>query len=542
MTVTERLYIYDTTLRDGQQTQGVTFSLEDKNRISNLLDNLGVDYIEGGWPGANPTDSDFFDQKNSFINAKLVAFGMTKRFGRSAENDEVLSEIVNSRTSVVCLVGKSHEFHVKQALGISLEENMELIVSSISYLKSLGKEVHFDAEHFFDGFLSDPEYSTRIVQEALKAGAKWVILCDTNGGCMPDQIYSTVQELSKAGVDTNKLGIHAHNDTENAVANSLAAVSAGVRQIQGTLNGLGERCGNANLISIIPTLLLKKPFADKFHTGITIANLKELTRASRLMDDVLNRVPNRFAPYVGSSAFAHKAGLHASAILKNTDTYEHISPDIVGNERIIPVSNQAGQSNLRERLLQAGIVVSKDDTRLSELLKQIKEKENQGFSFDSASASFEIFARKNLNQMPSFFEVRRYRVTTERRIDALGNMNTLSEAVVVVRIGENETLSVSESMDERLNDLGPVNALAKAIGKDLGKYQDIINDLKLVDFKVRITSGGTSAVTRVLIDSEDSKGTRWSTVGVSANILDASFQALLDSINWKLIKEGATPN
>ena len=542
MTVTERLYIYDTTLRDGQQTQGVTFSLEDKNRISNLLDNLGVDYIEGGWPGANPTDSDFFDQKNSFINAKLVAFGMTKRFGRSAENDEVLSEIVNSRTSVVCLVGKSHEFHVKQALSISLEENMELIVSSISYLKSLGKEVHFDAEHFFDGFLSDPEYSTRIVQEALKAGAKWVILCDTNGGCMPDQIYSTVQALSKAGLDTNKLGIHAHNDTENAVANSLAAVSAGVRQIQGTLNGLGERCGNANLISIIPTLLLKKPFADKFHTGITIANLKELTRASRLMDDVLNRVPNRFAPYVGSSAFAHKAGLHASAILKNTDTYEHISPDIVGNERIIPVSNQAGQSNLRERLLQAGIEVSKDDTRLSELLKQIKEKENQGFSFDSASASFEIFARKILNQMPSFFEVKRYRVTTERRIDALGNMNTLSEAVVVVKIGENETLSVSESMDERLNDLGPVNALAKAIGKDLGKYQDIINDLKLVDFKVRITSGGTSAVTRVLIDSEDSKGTRWSTVGVSANILDASFQALLDSINWKLIKEGATPN
>ena len=542
MTVTERLYIYDTTLRDGQQTQGVTFSLEDKNRISKLLDNLGIDYIEGGWPGANPTDSEFFDQKNSFSNAKLVAFGMTKRFGRSAENDEVLSEIVNSRTSVVCLVGKSHEFHVKQALGISLEENIELIVSSISYLKSLGKEVHFDAEHFFDGFLSDPEYSTRVVQEALNSGAKWVILCDTNGGCVPEQIYSTVQKLSKAGVDTNKLGIHAHNDTENAVANSLAAVSAGVRQIQGTLNGLGERCGNANLISIIPTLLLKKPFTDKFHTGITLDNLKELTRASRLMDDVLNRVPNRFAPYVGSSAFAHKAGLHASAILKNTDTYEHISPSIVGNERIIPVSNQAGQSNLRERLLQAGIVISKDDTRLSDLLKQIKEKENQGFSFDSASASFEIFARKNLSQMPNFFEVKRYRVTTERRIDALGNVNTLSEAVVVVKIGKNETLSVSESMDEHMNDLGPVNALAKAIGKDLGKYQDIINDLKLVDFKVRITSGGTSAVTRVLIDSEDSKGTRWSTVGVSANILDASFQALLDSINWKLIKEGAKPN
>ncbi len=542
MTSKERLYIYDTTLRDGQQTQGVTFSLEDKNRISNLLDNLGVDYIEGGWPGANPTDSEFFDQKMSFKNSKLVAFGMTKRFGRSVENDEVLSEIVNSRTSVVCLVGKSHEFHVKQALGISLEENIELIVSSIRYLKSLGKEVHFDAEHFFDGFASDPEYSTRVVEEALKAGAKWVILCDTNGGCIPGQIYSTVQKLSKAGVETNKLGIHAHNDTENAVANSLAAVSAGVRQIQGTLNGLGERCGNANLVSLIPTLLLKKPFTEQIHTGITLDKLKELTRASRLMDDLLNRVPNRFAPYVGSSAFAHKAGLHASAILKNTDTYEHISPGLVGNERIIPVSNQAGQSNLRERLIQAGIDISKDDTRLPGLLKEIKEKENQGFSFDSASASFEIFARKNLNQMPNFFEVKRYRVTTERRTDALGNMNTLSEAVVVVKIGKSETLSVSESMDEDMKDLGPVNALAKAIGKDLGKYQDIIKDLKLVDFKVRITSGGTSAVTRVLIDSEDSKGLRWSTVGVSANILDASFQALLDSINWKLIKAGATPN
>jgi len=542
VTDTERLYIYDTTLRDGQQAQGVTFSLEDKNRISHLLDNLGVDYIEGGWPGANPTDSKFFDQKVALKNAKLAAFGMTKRAGRSVENDEVLSQVVNAGTSVVCLVGKAHEFHVKQALGISLEENLELIVSSISYLKSLGKEVHFDAEHFFDGYVSDPNYSTRVVREALKAGADWVILCDTNGGCIPAEIYSTIKELYKSGVDTCKLGIHAHNDTENAVANSLAAVSAGVRQIQGTLNGLGERCGNANLISIIPTLLLKKSFAEKFHTGITLDNLKELTRASRVMDDVLNRVPNRFSPYVGSSAFAHKAGLHASAILKNTETYEHISPELVGNERIIPVSNQAGQSNLRERLLQAGIKISKDDSRLPLLLKEIKEKENEGFSFDSASASFEIFARKYLNQMPNFFEVKRYRVTTERRIDPSGNQNTLSEAVVVVKIGEKETLSVSESMDKDMNDLGPVNALAKAIGKDLGQYQDIISDLRLVDFKVRITSGGTSAVTRVLIDSEDSKGTRWSTLGVSANILDASFQALLDAINWKLIKEGATQN
>ena len=542
MTTRERLYIYDTTLRDGQQTQGVTFSLDDKLRISELLADIGIDYIEGGWPGANPIDSEFFDKKREFGRTRLVAFGMTKRFGRSVENDETLAQVISAGTSVVCLVGKSHEFHVQKALGISLDENLELITSSIKHLKSLGKEVHFDAEHFFDGFAANKAYSISIVKEAMLSGADWVVLCDTNGGCMPDQIKATVESLIREGVDGSRLGIHAHNDTENAVANSLVAVQAGVRQIQGTLNGLGERCGNANLISLLPTLLLKPQFAEKFVTGVTSDSLKEITRLSRIMDDVLNRVPNRFAPYVGSSAFAHKAGLHASAILKNTDTYEHISPVIVGNERIIPVSNQAGQSNLRERLLQAGIEISKEDIRLSELLKQIKEKEGQGFSFDSASASFEIFARKNLNQLPNFFEVKRYRVTTERRIDALGNVNTLSEAVVVVKIGNNETLSVSESMDEHMNDLGPVNALAKAIGKDLGKYQDIINDLKLVDFKVRITSGGTSAVTRVLIDSEDSKGTRWSTVGVSANILDASFQALLDSINWKLIKEGASPN
>ena len=542
MTTKERLYIYDTTLRDGQQTQGVTFSLDDKLRISQLLADIGIDYIEGGWPGANPVDSEFFDKRVELGKTRLVAFGMTKRFGRSVENDETLAQIISAGTSVVCLVGKSHDFHVKKALGISLDENVELITSSIKHLKSLGKEVHFDAEHFFDGFVANKSYALSIVKEAMSAGADWVVLCDTNGGCMPDQVKATVESLIQEGIDGNRLGIHAHNDTENAVANSLAAVQAGVRQIQGTLNGLGERCGNANLISILPTLLLKPLFAERFITGVTFNNLKEITRASRIMDDVLNRVPNRFAPYVGSSAFAHKAGLHANAILKNTETYEHINPELVGNERIIPVSNQAGLSNLREKLQQAGIKANDDNGKLSMLLKEIKDKESEGYSFDSAGASFEIFARKILGQMPNFFEVKRYRVTTERRKDTIGNTKTLSEAVVVLKIGDKETLSVSESMDEDMNDLGPVNALSKAISKDLGHYQDIIDGVRLVDFKVRITSGGTSAVTRVLIDSEDEKGLRWSTLGVSANILDASFQALLDSINWKLIKEGATPN
>ena len=542
MTTRERLYIYDTTLRDGQQTQGVTFSLDDKMRISQLLEDIGIDYIEGGWPGANPVDSEFFDKRKQLKKTKLVAFGMTKRFGRSVENDETLAQVVSAKTSVVCLVGKSHDFHVKEALGISLDDNIELITSSIKHLKSLGKEVHFDAEHFFDGYAANRKYSISIVKEAIAAGADWVVLCDTNGGTMPDQVRKTIEDLSEQGVDASRLGIHAHNDTENAVANSLAAVQAGVRQIQGTLNGLGERCGNANLISILPTLLLKPQFAEKFVTRVTHESLKEITRASRIMDEVLNRVPNRFAPYVGTSAFAHKAGLHANAILKNTETYEHINPELVGNERIIPVSNQAGLSNLKEKLQQAGIQLDGNSEKLPLLLKEIKDKESEGFSFDSANASFEIFARRFLGQMPNFFQVKRYRVTTERRKDTIGNTKTLSEAVVVLKIGDKETLSVSESMDEQLNDLGPVNALSKAISKDLGHYQNIINGVRLVDFKVRITSGGTSAVTRVLIDSEDERGLRWSTVGVSANILDASFQALLDSINWKLIKEGAPPN
>ena len=537
----DQLYIFDTTLRDGAQTQGVDFSIDDKEKISSALDELGVDYIEGGWPGANPTDTEFFNKDHNFKSANLTAFGMTKKSEHSAENDPMLSSLINSKSSSICLFGKSWDFQVDVALGISNQENLTNISDSAKHIVKSGKEFMFDAEHFFDGYKANSEYALACLKSAYDNGARWIVLCDTNGGTLPHEIEKIILEVTKH-IPGKNLGIHAHNDTENAVANSLAAVLAGVRQIQGTINGLGERCGNANLISLLPTLLLKPQFSEKFVTGVTSDSLKGITRASKIMDDVLNRVPNRFAPYVGSSAFAHKAGLHANAILKDTETYEHIDPELVGNERIIPVSNQAGLSNLREKLQQAGIKADGDTGKLSMLLKEIKYKESEGYSFDSANASFEIFARRMLGQMPNFFEVKRYRVTTERRKDTIGNTKTLSEAVVVLKIGDKETLSVSESMDEEMNDLGPVNALSKAISKDLGQYQNIINGVRLIDFKVRITSGGTSAVTRVLIDSEDEKGLRWSTVGVSANILDASFQALLDSINWKLIKEGASTN
>jgi 2-isopropylmalate synthase len=350
-----------------------------------------------------------------------------------------------------------------------------------------------------------------------------------------------VRAVIASGIEGARLGIHCHDDTGNAVANSLAAVEAGARQIQGTLNGLGERCGNANLVTLIPTLLLKEPFATALEIGVSREGLASLVRVSRSLDDILNRVPLRSAPYVGASAFAHKAGLHASAILKDPSTYEHVPPEIVGNERIIPMSNQAGQSNLRARLAAAGIAVEAKDARLGRILEVIKEREDQGYAYDGAQASFELLARRELGLMPEFFEVKRYRVTVERRKNKYDRMVSLSEAVVVVKIGDQKMLSVSESMDESGTDRGPVNALSKALAKDLGPYQAMIDDLRLVDFKVRITQGGTEAVTRVIIDSEDSQGRRWSTVGVSPNIVDASFEALLEAINWKLVRDVERP-
>jgi 2-isopropylmalate synthase len=535
----QRLYLYDTTLRDGQQTQGVQFSTAEKRQIATALDALGVDYIEGGWPGANPTDSEFFADPLP-TRATMTAFGMTKRSGRSADNDDVLAAVLNANTAAVCLVGKTHEFHVKTALNIPLEDNVANIAASFAHLKAQGREALFDAEHFFDGYRANPAYALECLHAAYTNGARWIVLCDTNGGTLPADVYRITAAVIASGIPGDHVGIHTHNDTENAVANSLAAIDAGARQIQGTLNGLGERCGNANLVSLIPTLLLKEPYASTFDTGVTPTALAHLTRTSRMLDDILNRVPLRFAPYVGASAFAHKAGLHASAILKDPTTYEHIDPAKVGNARIIPMSNQAGQSNLRARLQAAGIEVAPNDPRLARILDTIKEREDQGYAYDGAQASFELLARKELGLLPDYFTVKRYRVTVERRQNSRGHTVTMSEAVVVVQIGTETMLSVSESLDETGSDRGPVNALSKALAKDLGPYQSIIDDLHLVDFKVRITQGGTEAVTRVIIDSEDAEGRRWSTVGVSPNIVDASFEALLDALTWKLVRDGAT--
>ena len=533
----DRLYLYDTTLRDGQQTQGVQFSTEDKHQIAAALDHLGIDYIEGGWPGANPTDSEFFADAPK-TKAVFTAFGMTKRAGRSAENDEVLAGVLNAGTSAVCLVGKTHDFHVSTALGISLEENIDNIEKSIAHIVAQGREALFDAEHFFDGYKANPDYAVACCKAAYDAGARWIVLCDTNGGALPGEVYQITLKVIEAGIPGTHLGIHTHDDTGNAVANSLAAVNAGARQVQGTLNGLGERCGNANLVTLLPTFLLKEPYKSTLDTGVSAEALESLVQTSRMLDDILNRVPLRSAPYVGASAFAHKAGLHASAILKDPSTYEHIPPETVGNARIVPMSNQAGQSNLRKRLADMGLDVA-DRADLGRILDRIKDREAEGYSYDTAQASFELEARREIGCMPAFFEVERYRATVERRKDARGRVVHLSEVTVVVNIDGERHLSVSEGIMADGNDGGPVNALSKALVKDLGPYSELIADMELVDFKVRITNGGTEARTRVIIDFEDSQGRRWSTVGVSSNIIDASFEALLDAVLWKLLRDGA---
>jgi 2-isopropylmalate synthase len=536
-----RLSLYDTTLRDGQQTQGVQFSTPDKLRIAATLDALGLDYIEGGWPGANPTDSAFFAERPE-TRATFTAFGMTKRTGRSAANDDVLAAVVNAGTPAVCLVGKTHPFHVETALGITLEENLETISASIAHLAGLGREALFDAEHFFDGYRADPGYALDCLRAARDAGARWVVLCDTNGGTLPAEIGRVTAEVIAAGIPGERLGIHTHDDTGNAVAGSLAAVDAGARQIQGTLNGLGERCGNANLVTLIATLLLKEPYASRYETGVPAEALAGLTRASRMLDDILNRVPLRSAPYVGASAFAHKAGLHASAIAKNPATYEHIDPAAVGNTRIVPMSNQAGQSNLRARLADMGLAPEKGDPALGRILEQVKERETQGYAYDGAQASFELLARGELGLLPAFFEVERYRVISERRRNARGQTVVESEAVVTISIrADTRTSYFKNEHPQDMSDDGPVNALWQALKTDLGPYQDKIEDMRLTDFQVRITNGGTEAVTRVIIDFQDGQGRDWSTVGVSANIVEASFEALLDGVNWKLIRDGARP-
>ena len=529
----ERLYLFDTTLRDGAQTQGVDFSVEDKRQIALALDELGIDYIEGGWPGANPTDTAFFGDPPKLTHAKLVAFGMTKRPGRSAGNDPGLASVLDAKVSACCLVGKTWDFHVDVALEVPREDNLKAITESMSAVSQRAREPMFDAEHFFDGYKANPAYALKCLHAALDGGARWLVLCDTNGGTLPHEINRIVGEVTKVIVG-DLLGIHTHNDTDNAVANTLAAVEAGVRQVQGTLNGLGERCGNANLVSLIPTLLLKPGFKERFDLGIDAAKLKRMTHVSRLLDEILNRPPNRHAPYVGASAFAHKGGLHASAVAKDPRTYEHVPPETVGNTRKILVSDQAGRSNLLSRMEELGIDVDSKDARVSTLLERIKEREYLGYAYDGAEASLELLARRALNQVPTYFTIEGFRVSVERRHNALGEMITASEAVVKVVVDGERLMSVGEGN-------GPVNALDQALRKDLGRYSKWLEDLRLVDFKVRILTAGTEAVTRVMVESADGKGARWSTVGVSPNIVDASFEALLDSITYKLLRDGAPP-
>ncbi|WP_226925855.1 citramalate synthase [Meridianimarinicoccus sp. MJW13] len=533
----ERLYLFDTTLRDGQQTQGVQFQTPEKIRIAKALDDLGIDYIEGGWPGANPTDSEFFAAPPQ-TRATLTAFGMTKRAGRSAENDEVLAGVLNANTPAVCLVGKTHDFHVTTALGIELEENLDNISRSIAHIVAQGREALFDAEHFFDGYKSNPEYALNCLRAAYEAGARWIVLCDTNGGSLPGEVGRITGLVIDAGIPGDRLGIHTHDDTGNAVANSLAAIDAGARQVQGTLNGLGERCGNANLVSLIPTLLMKDPYRSRFDTGVSLDGLKSLTRVSRLLDDILNRVPQKSAPYVGASAFAHKAGLHASAILKDPTTYEHVEPGTVGNARVIPMSNQAGQSNLRRRLAEAGFDVAPGTPALGRILDRIKEQESAGYSYDTAQASFELIARQELGGVTDYFSVDWYRVVIARRRTDSGVEHS-SEASVQVRVGDEALRLHAFGSDSLGRDSGPVSALYSALVQGLSPYRSSIEDMRLVDFRVRIIGAGTEAVTRVIIDSVDRSGNSWSTVGVSANIIDASFDALLDAINWKLAHDGA---
>lgn len=530
----DRVYLFDTTLRDGAQTQGVDFSVEDKRVIAKALDKLGVAYIEGGWPGANPTDSEFFAAKPNLKRAKFVAFGMTKRPGRSAANDPGLAAILDAKADAACLVGKSWDFQVDVALGISLTENLELISDSIAAAHKKFGEAMFDAEHFFDGYKANPQFAFDCLKAALDAGARWAVLCDTNGGTMPYEVERIVGEVVQKLGDGSRLGVHTHNDTENAVANTLAAVKAGVRQVQGTLNGLGERCGNANLIALIPSLMLKPWFAENIDIGLSEQDLTHLTATSRTLDELLNRAPNRHAAYVGASAFAHKGGLHVSAVMKDPKTYEHVPPESVGNKRHILMSDQAGRSNLLVRLTEAGIKYDVNDSRLNALLDDVKQREAEGYSYDGAEASFEVLARRALGQMPEFFKIRSFRVQVERRFNAKAELVTISEATVKLDVDGETLFSVAEGN-------GPVNALDHAIRKDLGRYQGYIDDLRLVDFKVRILNGGTEATTRVMIESADGQGNRWFTVGVSPNIIDAAFMALMDSIQWKLLRDGAQP-
>ena len=527
----EKIYIFDTTLRDGAQTEGVDFTVNDKIKIAQNLNDIGVDYIEGGWPGANPTDTEYFNTPQKLDKSIFTAFGMTKKLGRSADNDPTLSPILNANTKAVCIVGKSWDFHVDVALGITKEENLTNIKETAKYFIKNKREFIFDAEHFFDGYKNNPTYALNCLKHAYDEGAKWLVLCDTNGGTLPHEVGEIISKVSKT-IPGKNLGIHAHNDTENAVSNSLTAILAGVRQVQGTINGLGERCGNANLMSIIPTLFLKKSFNEKFEVNINKEKLTSLTECSRMLDEILNIKSNKSLAYVGASAFSHKGGLHVSAVQKNPKTYEHIDPKLVGNHRNIIVSDQAGKSNILSRLEKYGFKINSKDPKILKILEEVKGREFSGYSYDGADASFELLANRLLENVPDYLSVESYSVTVEKS----EKLNTNAEVVFLID---------GKKIICKGKGNGPVNALDNAIRENFSKvekYYNFFSDLKVLDYKVRILNTGTEATTRVLIESTDKSGVSWFTIGVSPNIIEASFKALIDSLEYKLFKEKAPAN
>jgi len=526
-----RIHLYDTTLRDGAQTHGVDFSAADKTAIATALDGLGIDYVEGGWPGANPRDDAFFHQAPTLNHATLTAFGMTRRSGRSAANDPSLTAVLSAETPAVCLVGKTHDVHATTALGVDLDENLRMIRESVAECVGRNRETLFDAEHFFDGYKANPAYALKAIEAAIEAGARWAVLCDTNGGALPDEVEEIVAAVV-ARLPGEKVGIHTHNDTENAVANSLAAVRAGARQVQGTLNGLGERCGNANLISLIPTLKLKMGY----DVGVSDEAMKRLPTVSRMLDERLNRAPDRHAAYVGASAFAHKAGLHVSAVEKDPALYEHVPPEKVGNRRLILVSDQAGRANVLSRFRELGIDIDGKDPRVLKIVEAVKQREHEGYSYDGAEASFELLARRLTEGVPDYFAIETFRVLDEHRMEEGSRRPVLSEATVKVSVGDVRALEVAEGN-------GPVNALDHALRKALAPFYPSLGEVRLTDYRVRILNSGdgTAAVTRVMLESADDQGRRWTTVGLSGDIISASYEALTDGLIYKLMADGVAP-
>jgi 2-isopropylmalate synthase len=518
----QKIELYDTTLRDGSQGEGISFSVADKLKITEKLDELGVHFIEGGWPGANPKDMEYFRKakKHKLKTAKLTAFGSTRRANTKVAQDAILKGLLSAETKYITIFGKSWDLHVKDVFKCDLSENLKMISDSVGYLTSKGRTVFYDAEHFFDGYKDNREYALKTLKAAEGAGAKRIILCDTNGGTITSQVFEIVEEVRC--VIKVPIGIHAHNDCEMAVANSVAAVQAGCIQVHGTINGYGERCGNANLMSIIPALKLK--------LGIDCVSdmaLRELTEISRFIAETSNMKPMDSQPFVGNSAFAHKAGVHVNAVLKNSRTYEHIDPSLIGNHRRLLISELSGKSTILKKAEEMNLGIGKDEEKGKSILKLLQELENKGFHFEAAEASLELFMKRAMKKFKDFFELEDFRVIIEKKRG--GKMT--SEAIIKLKVGKDIEHTASQGD-------GPVNALDSALRKALMAFYPKLAEMHLTDYKVRVLDEkqGTAARVRVLIQSEDKDDTWW-TIGVSENVIDASWQALVDSVEYKLLKD-----